>query len=72
MGTGGWSTTLRDCGEALRCAVQLPLSKLASRHETFFISPPSPDGWLALGKATSVLGWEPQDRLQGWFVRPRL
>jgi len=71
-GTGGWSTTLRDCGQALLCAVQLPLSKLASRHETFFISPPSPDGWLALGKATAVLGWHPLDPLKGYFVRPRM
>jgi nucleoside-diphosphate-sugar epimerase len=69
LGTGGWATTLRDCGQALRCALEVPLSVLASRHETFFISPPSPDGWLQLGKASKVLGWEPEDKLEGYFAR---
>ena len=72
QGTGGWATTLRDCGQALAKALHVPLSELASQHETFFISPPSPDGWLALGKATAVLGWQPQDKLRNYFIRPKL
>jgi hypothetical protein len=68
-GTGGWATTLRDCGAALLCALRVPLSSLASQHETFFIGAPSPDGWLQLGKATTVLGWKPQDTLEGYFAR---
>lgn len=72
QGTGGWATTLRDCGQALARSVHVPLSQLASPHETFFISPPSPDGWLALGKATAVLGWIPQDELRNYFLRPKL
>ena len=72
QGTGGWATTLRDCGQALARSLHVPLSELASQHETFFISPPSPDGWLALGKATEVLGWRPQDKLRKYFLRPKL
>jgi nucleoside-diphosphate-sugar epimerase len=72
QGTGGWATTLRDCGQAIARALHVSSSALASQHETFFISPPSPDGWLALGKATLVLGWEPQDRLRNYFIRPKL
>ena len=65
---------LRGLHHACMCCtmeqVAVPLATLPSRHETFFIGAPSPDGWLAAGeKAGAVLGWHPQDRLEVYYTR---
>ena len=74
-GASDMTTTLRDCGNILRCCVTADLDQLPSRHEVFFgkapVQPVPSDGYR-YGKAAALLGYEPMDTLAHLYRRPRL
>ena len=65
------SVTFPDAAAALRACLTVPLERLASRCESFFIFVPH-SGVFRYGKARAVLGWEPESRLEGYFRRAAL
>ena len=70
MGSDRSQVTFEDSGRAIRCALGVELRSLPSRCECFFMLPPSlPHGKFVPGKATRLLGWEPQHHLTGYFAR---
>jgi hypothetical protein len=62
------SVTFPDAAAAVRKCLEVPLSQLASRCESFFIMIPFA-GVFKYGKARDVLGWEPQSKLEGYYYR---
>lgn len=70
-GVSDMTTTMRDCGNLLRCCVLADLSRLPSRHEVFFGKAPSPSDVHRSGKAQDLLGYKPMDTLAEFF-RPSL
>lgn len=64
-GRGGvpFVTSWRDCGEAFRLGLNVPLEKLPSRVELFFIAGDCPQGQFSNQKAKRLLGFQPQDRV---------
>ena len=71
-GASDMTTTLRDCGNILRCCVTADLDQLPSRHEVFFGKAPVPSDGYRYGKAAALLGYEPMDTLAHLYRRPRL
>ena len=64
-----FTTSWIDCGEAVRCAVDLDLNKLQSNTETFFISPKIPHGKFNSEKTYKVLGWHPKYSLESLWTK---
>ena len=59
-----FTTSWIDCGEAVRCAVDVSKERLASNKETFFISPNIPHKKFNSEKTYKVLGWQPRYTLE--------
>tara|TARA_Y100000817_G_scaffold230757_1_gene183186 strand:- start:1529 stop:2317 length:789 start_codon:yes stop_codon:yes gene_type:complete len=59
-----FTTSWIDCGEAVRCAVEVSNDKLLSKQETFFISPQIPHNKFNSEKTYRVLGWTPRYNLE--------
>ena len=53
-----------DAGEAIRCAVELPLERLPSRAETYMVFTDIPHGKFSNAKARRQLGWQPRYHLE--------
>lgn len=64
-----FTTSWIDCGEAVKCAVDLDLNKLQSNTETFFISPKIPHGKFNSEKTYKVLGWHPKYSLESLWTK---
>ena len=64
------SVTFADAGEAVRCALEVPLQDLPSRCETFFVGVPNPASVFRYGKAERLLGWRPANSLES-YLTPR-
>lgn len=60
-----YSTAWPDCGEAIRCAVEVPLSRLPSRCETFFTFPDLPHRKFRNDKIRDILGFRPRYHVEG-------
>jgi nucleoside-diphosphate-sugar epimerase len=63
------TSTFQDAARATRRMIEVDLSKIPSRHESFFILPDLPDGVYSNEKAKRVLGWIPRDPLTDYFTR---
>ncbi|NCG35231.1 MAG: NAD-dependent epimerase/dehydratase family protein [Dehalococcoidales bacterium] len=59
-----FTTSWIDCGEAIRCAVEVAEDKLASNLETFFITPNLPHKKFNSEKTYNILGWKPRYSLE--------
>ena len=59
-----YSTTWPDCGNAIKCAVEVPIENLNSNSESFFILPDLPHKKFNSSKTTKVLGWTPRYHLE--------
>ena len=64
-----YTTAWPDCGEAIRCAVELPLERLNSKCESFFILPDLPHNKFNNIKTKSVLGWNPLYKLEKLWTK---
>jgi hypothetical protein len=64
-----FTTSWIDCGEAVKCAVDLDLGKLETNIETFFISPKIPHGKFNSDKTYKVLGWHPRYSLETLWTK---
>ena len=73
-GVGDMTTTMRDCGNLLRCCALAQLDRLPSKHEVFFGKAPSPSDVHRSGKAQELLGYVPMDTLAEFFrvSKPKL
>ena len=59
-----------DCGTAIRAAVEVPLSRLPSRCETFFTFSDIPHGKFRNDKIRRILGWEPRYHVEALWNKP--
>ena len=66
-GAGDMTTTLRDCGNLLRCCALAQLDLLPSKHEVFFGKAPVASDVHQYGKAQQLLGYVPMDSLEDFF-----
>lgn len=64
--------TFADAGRAIRSAVEVDLSRLASQCEVFYITADLPHGKYRTNKWKAVSGWEAKDTLEAYFMRPKL
>jgi nucleoside-diphosphate-sugar epimerase len=69
-GTNAFSVTFADAATAIRKALDVDLSSLPSQNEVFFITSDLPHGRYRNDKARRLLGWEPQDKLVGYYTKP--
>lgn len=65
-----FSVTFRDAAAAVRCAIEVDLSGLPSRCESFFLTVDLPHGQVSGNKARRLLGWAPQDTLCEYWRDP--
>jgi nucleoside-diphosphate-sugar epimerase len=66
-GCNSFAVSFRDAAAAVRLALEVDLSRVPSRCETFFVTTGLPHGVCSGDKARRVLGWSPQDDLQGYW-----
>ena len=52
--------------------VQVDLSTLPSKNETFFCTTDLPHSRYSNEKTKRLLGWEPQDKLTKYYLKPNL
>lgn len=71
-GAGGvpFIVSWADAGEVFRLGVKVPLDKLPSKCEVFFILGDMPHGKFLNDKAKEVLGFQPKDDLSTLWRRP--
>ncbi len=62
-----YSLAWTDCGEAVRCAVEVELSKLPSRCETFFTFSDIPHDKFRNDKIQHILGFRPRYHLEAMW-----
>ena len=66
-----FTTSWPDCGTAISAALDVPLSRLPSRCESFFTFPEIPHHKYNSEKTRRILGWEPQYKLETmWNKEP--
>ncbi|MFW6195041.1 MAG: NAD-dependent epimerase/dehydratase family protein [Chloroflexota bacterium] len=65
-----YSIAWPDAGEAIRCALELPLGKLPSRCETYFVFTDLPHSKFNNRKARTQLGWNPRYHLEPVWHKP--
>ena len=70
MGLRPMSITFPDAAEAVKACLDVPLDRLGTRCEDFFIMVPF-GGVFRYGKAQQVLGWEPSATLDAYYRRDR-
>ena len=66
-----FSVTFPDAARALRKCLEVELETLPSRCEVFHITTDTPHGRYSNAKARHLLGWVPQDLLEGYWRKPR-
>lgn len=66
-----FSVTFPDAARALRKCLEVELETLPSRCEIFHITTDTPHGRYSNAKARRLLGWVPQDLLEGYWRKPR-
>lgn len=73
------AVTFADAARAIEASLRVPLYPehgasgergLPSRYELFFIGSDLPHGKYSTSKAKELLGWTPQDKLEGYWRRP--
>jgi nucleoside-diphosphate-sugar epimerase len=64
-------TSWRDCGQAFRLGLAIPLDRLPSPFEVFFIAGDCPQGKFSNEKAKRILGFQPQDQVDILWRAPR-
>ena len=65
--TNPFSVTFADAARALRKCLEVDLEVLPSRCEIFHITTNTPHGRYHNHKAQRLLGWTPQDTLEGYW-----
>ena len=65
-----FTTAWTDCGTAILAALEVPLSKLPSRCETFFTFPETPHHKFNSEKTRRILGWQPRYTLETLWNKP--
>lgn len=65
--TNPFSVTFADAARALRACLEIDLDSLPSRCEIFHITTDTPHGRYHNKKARQLLGWTPQDSLEGYW-----
>ena len=61
--------TALDAANSLKCSLDIELSKLPSKFETFNIFADIPHNNFINSYATNVLGWQPTDQLQKYWQK---
>ena len=69
--TNPFSVTFPDAARAIRKCLEVDLETLPSRSEIFHITTDTPHGRYSNAKARRLLGWEPQDLLEGYWRSPQ-
>ena len=69
FGADPCSVTFADGGRAVCACLQVPLARLPSRAEEFWMLVDLPHGVFKAGKAQRLLGWEPRDTLEAYTRR---
>jgi nucleoside-diphosphate-sugar epimerase len=69
-GTNPHSVTFPDAARCVRAMLEVDLAALPSRCETFFCTTDLPHGRYSNQKAKAILGWEPRDKLEGYYLKP--
>jgi|EP01046_Picozoa_sp_COSAG06_P037571 nucleoside-diphosphate-sugar epimerase len=64
------AVTFADAGRAVKAGIDVDLARLPSKCELFYISADLPHGKYSTTKAKEILGWEAQDTLEAYFLRP--
>ena len=70
-GTNPFSVTFPDAARALQKCLEVDLESLPSRCEIFHITTDTPHGRYSNAKARRLLGWVPQDLLEGYWRKPQ-
>ena len=65
-----FSVAWPDAGDAIRCAVEAPSSRLYSNFESFFVFADLPHGKFRNDKIRRVLGWSPRYQLEARWNKP--
>ena len=65
-----FSVSWPDAGDAIRCAVEVPESRLYSKFESFFVFADLPHGKFRNDKIRRVLGWSPRYQLEARWNKP--
>jgi nucleoside-diphosphate-sugar epimerase len=65
-----FSVSFRDAGQAFKRGLEVDLDTLPSQNEVFFITTDLPHGLFSNEKARRLLGFEPQDKLEGYWRKP--
>ena len=65
-----FSVAWPDAGDAIRCAVEAPSSRLYSNFESFFVFADLPHGKFRNDKIRRVLGWCPRYQLEARWNKP--
>jgi len=71
QGINSFAVTFRDAAQAIKLALEVDLEKLPSRNEIFFITSDLPHGQYSNTKTRRLLGFEPQDKLEKFWRRPK-
>ena len=66
-----FSVTFPDAARAIRKCLEVELDALPSHCEIFHITTDTPHGRYSNAKARRILGWEPQDLLEGYWRKPQ-
>ena len=67
QGTSAMMMTWQDAARAIKCALEVP--SLPSPYEEFHCVADFPHGQCSTDKAERLLGWKPQDTLEGLWRR---
>jgi nucleoside-diphosphate-sugar epimerase len=66
-----FSVTFPDAARAIRKSLEVDVADLPSRNEVFFILTDMPHGQYSNAKARRILGFEPQDSLEGYWRKAK-
>ncbi len=64
-----FSVTFPDAARVIRCALEADLTRLPTRHETFFVTADLPHGKYSSDKARRMLDWRAQDSMERFYRR---
>ena len=64
------SVSFPDAARCIRKMLEVDLARLPSQCETFFCTTDLPHGRYSNRKTKAVLGWEPQDKLVKFYLKP--
>jgi nucleoside-diphosphate-sugar epimerase len=69
-GTNPHSITFTDAANIIRAALTVDLTKMPSKCETFYCTSTLPHGRYSNRKTKALLGWEPEDLLTSYYLKP--